>query len=86
MTDYRGLCERVYYSIVEEYFAKPTAVWMEFEEVNQQVTHLATEKYPLVELTVDGMHMALTSAYCVKMSQFLAFHNVRLVCSTLKFF
>jgi hypothetical protein len=27
---------------------------MEFEEVSQQVDHLGSEKYPFIELTVDG--------------------------------
>ncbi len=56
-----GLCERAsYYSIDEEYGAKPDSVWMEFDEVNEEVTQLA-EKFPLVELTVDGEHFKLPS-------------------------
>ncbi len=38
---------------------------MEFDEVNKQVTHLAAEKFPLVELTVDGRHLKLSSASSV---------------------
>ena len=34
---------------------------MEYEEVTEQVSHLASEKYPLVELTVDGEAPLLAS-------------------------
>lgn len=61
-----GLCERAtYYSIDEEYAAKPDSAWMEFDEVKEQVTHLDADEFPLVELTVDGKHFAISSAFSV---------------------
>jgi len=51
--DRHGLCSTTYYSI-EEYAGKPQ-VWMEFKEAEQQVTYLAAQSFPYVQITVDGI-------------------------------